>query len=169
MRFWILVLLAAMLTELSASMSETAAAVFHTPDDIAVLLTEPAESSDDDPSESPDDACLYRIPRMLPSAALCPGSEMPPRNDPPHKRGSGIPSCRPFGHTYGTCRLPHLLCLSDLTHRLRLQPAAARPYPAEAVQASALPDPFTRKAFAVRIHTAPQPHKNHSWNSSYFI
>ena len=78
MRFWILVLLAAMLTELSASMSETAAAVFHTPDDIAVLLTEPAESSDDDPSESPDDACLYRIPRMLPSAALCPGSEMPP-------------------------------------------------------------------------------------------
>ena len=58
MRLWILVLLAAMLTELSAGMSETAA--------------------DDDPSESPDDACLYRIPRMLPSAALCPGSEMPP-------------------------------------------------------------------------------------------
>ena len=78
MRLWILVLLAAMLTELSAGMSETAAAVFHTPDDITVLLTEPAESSDDDPSESPDDACLYRIPRMLPSAALCPGSEMPP-------------------------------------------------------------------------------------------
>ena len=78
MRLWILVLLAAMLTELSAGMSETAAAVFHTPDDIAVLLTEPAESSDDAPSESPDDACLYRIPRMLPSAALCPGSEMPP-------------------------------------------------------------------------------------------
>lgn len=78
MRLWILVLLAAMLTELSAGMSETAAAVFYTPDDIAVLLTEPAESSDDDPSESPDDACLYRIPRMLPSAALCPGSEMPP-------------------------------------------------------------------------------------------
>ena len=70
MRLWILVLLAAMLTELSAGMSETAAAVFHTPDDIAVLLTAPAESS--------DDACLYRIPRMLPSAALCPGSEMPP-------------------------------------------------------------------------------------------
>lgn len=169
MRFWILVLLAAMLTELSASMSETAAAVFHTPDDIAVLLTEPAESSDDDPSESPDDA--LSVPDS-PHAALrgtLSGKRDAPRNDPPHKRGSGIPSCRPFGHTYGTCRLPHLLCLSDLTHRLRLQPAAARPYPAEAVQASALPDPFTRKAFAVRIHTAPQPHKNHSWNSSYFI
>lgn len=86
MRLWILVLLAAMLTELSAGMSETAAAVFYTPDDIAVLLTEPAESSDDDPSESPDDACLYRIPRMLPSAALCPEVRCPPQRSAPQER-----------------------------------------------------------------------------------
>ena len=147
MRLWILVLLAAMLTELSAGMSETAAAVFHTPDDIAVLLTEPAESSADDPSDSPHAALRGTLS----------GKRDAPRNDPPHKRASGIPSCRPFGHTYGTCRLPHLLHLSDLTHRIRLQPAAARPYPAEAAQASALPDPFTRNSFAARSHTAPLP------------
>ena len=40
MRLWILVLLAAMLTELSAGMSETAAAVFHTPDDIRAIAKE---------------------------------------------------------------------------------------------------------------------------------
>lgn len=165
MRLWILVLLAAMLTELSAGMSETAAAVFHTPDDIAVLLTEPAESSDDDPSESPDDACLYRIPRMLPSAALCPGSEMPPQRSAPQERlrHSVLQTVRTYIRDVPPAA-PSVSIGSDTP-----SPAAARPYPAEAAQASALPDPFTRKAFAVRIHTAPQPHKHHSWNSSYFI
>lgn len=80
-RLWILVLLAAMLAELSAGMSGTAAALFHTPDDIAAVLSEPAESSDDDPSDNPDDACLRRVLRMLPAAVLCPGGVMPPAAD----------------------------------------------------------------------------------------
>lgn len=68
-------LLATMLTELAAGVFETAAAVFHTPDHIAAALTQAAESSEDNPSDNPDDACRHRIPRMLPAAALCPGTE----------------------------------------------------------------------------------------------
>lgn len=146
-------LLATMLTELAAGVFETAAAVFHTPDHIAAALTQAAESSEDNPSDNPDDACLHRIPRMLPAAALCPGTE------------TVTASTRP---PYGPHGLPHLLHLSDLTPRTRhLRHTAARAYPVEAAQASATSEPFTRKAFAVRIHTAPQPHKHHSWNSLF--
>ena len=116
MRLWILVLLAAMLTELSAGMSETAAAVFHTPDDIAVLLTEPAESSDDDPSESPDVLQTVRtyirdVPPAAPSASI--GSDTPSpaaARRSPTLPGRGGTSLRPTRsiHPKSVCRAhPH--------------------------------------------------------------